>query len=145
MLTVIDGGSSVTDTTIDQRIEELVEEMIREFGQQRAETKADTIYARVRTEFRLAPDTTLWDDILVAVARRLGVHMTVPATPEAVAETRDNHEPKPRWEMLAVMVYGDPSESSVLDVRRLYEVAKGEGAATESWTGRGRPPSGYRA
>jgi hypothetical protein len=138
------GVAQVSNSAIDERISELVEETVREFGLPRAETKTDTIYARIRAEFRLAPDNNLWDDILVTVARRAGVYMTVRRTPEAVADARDSHAPQPRWEMLAVMVHGHPREDAVLDVRRLYEIAKGEGAAAESWTGRGRPPSRYR-
>src|SRR5262245_57763862 len=95
--------------TVKRRMDELIEEMVSEFGQRGAETKIDTIYERLREEFRLGGDSALWDEILVAVARRVGVYMTVQATPEAVAHARDTRTPMPRWKMLAVMVKGDPS------------------------------------
>jgi hypothetical protein len=128
---------------VKRRMDELIEETLGEFGPRGAETKIDTIFVRLRDEFRLGGGTAVWDEVLVAVAHRVGVYMTVPATPEAVARARDTRRPMPRWKMLAVMVKGDPSAAAVSEVRDLYERARCAGAATRSWTGRGRPPSGY--
>lgn len=134
----------MADQAINRRIGELIEETVREFGPRQAETKIDTIYARAREEFPVGWDASLWDEIIVAVARRVGVYMSVNTTPEAVAEARDGRRPMPHWKMLAVMVKGDPSGESVSEVRRLYKLAKGADATSQSWTGRGRPPSGYK-
>lgn len=84
-------------------------------------------------------------DIVVEEKAKIdGTYMTVPATPAAVAEARDSRDPRPRWKMLAAMVYGDAGSSAVRKVRELYEREKGPGSASASWTGRGAPPSGFR-
>jgi hypothetical protein len=41
-----------------------------------------------------------------------------------------------RWERIAVRLYGDPRRGK--DAQKLYDRAKGEGAARRSYTGRGR-------
>jgi len=41
-----------------------------------------------------------------------------------------------RWERIAARVYGDAGR--VADVRELYDQAQGPGAASRSYTGRGR-------
>jgi hypothetical protein len=56
-------------------------------------------------------------------------------TPGSVATLRDRHGH--RWERIAVSVLGDPRRTR--DAMDLYDEAKGkEGAAQESYTGRGR-------
>lgn len=93
-------------------------------------------------EFRVPNDRTWWERILLKIAERTGVLGSVPETPQAVAAMRER-APKPRWEMLAAMVYGDGLPRSVERVRTLYALGSGHPAA-ESWTGRGTHPSGYR-
>ncbi|MGH2591357.1 MAG: uracil-DNA glycosylase family protein [Actinomycetota bacterium] len=56
-------------------------------------------------------------------------------TPANVEQLRDKHEH--RWERIAVRVFGDPR--CTRETKDLYDEAKGrEGAAQESYTGRGR-------
>lgn len=57
-----------------------------------------------------------------------------PATAEAVVMLRD--ERQLRWERIAARVFGDARR--IQEVQRLYDDLQGEGAASRSYTGRGR-------
>jgi hypothetical protein len=128
--------------SIERREDELIEELHAEVGPERLLTKMDTVNATIMREFRVTNDRARWERVLLKIAERTGALQSVPAEPAAVAAARER-EPKPRWEMLAAMVYGDCPPSSVERVRTLY--AQGTGRpADESWTGRGAHPSGYR-
>jgi alkylated DNA nucleotide flippase Atl1 len=59
---------------------------------------------------------------------------TVPASPGPVAAMRD--ERRLRWEQIAARVFGDARQ--VEAVRSLYDQARGTGASSRSYTGRGR-------
>src|SRR5262249_52105928 len=57
-----------------------------------------------------------------------------PATPESAAALRD--ERQLRWERVAARIFGDARR--VADARGLYDQARGPGASSRSYTGRGR-------
>jgi len=57
-----------------------------------------------------------------------------PASPESVAALRD--ERQLRWERIAARVFGDARR--VADARGLYDQARGPGASSRSYAGRGR-------
>ena len=57
-----------------------------------------------------------------------------PASPRSVAALRD--ERQLRWERIAARVFGDARRTD--EVRSLYDEAHGPGAASRSYTGRGR-------
>ena len=68
-------------------------------------------------------------------ARQQGEAASLEPTPANVERLRDRHEH--RWERIAVRVFGDPRRMQ--EAKDLYNEAKGrEGAAQESYTGRGR-------
>ena len=72
---------------------------------------------------------------IVEEARIAGEFAKFEPTPANVELLRDRHEH--RWERIAVRVFGDPRRTR--DAKDLYDEAKGrEGAAQESYTGRGR-------
>jgi hypothetical protein len=72
---------------------------------------------------------------IVEEARVAGELASVDSTPQNVATLRDKRNL--RWERIAVRVFGDPRRTR--EARWLYDEAKGkEGAAQESYTGRGR-------
>jgi hypothetical protein len=94
----------------------------------------------------LAPNEVLEPEGVfnIAVEERAkiqGTFNSAEPTPENVVRLREE-PPKHRWEDIAAFVYGDSRRSS--DVQALYDEIRGEGAAHAHWTGRGRPPSGYR-
>jgi hypothetical protein len=72
---------------------------------------------------------------IVEEARAAGELASVDPTPQNVAALRDNHNF--RWERIAVRVFGDPRRTR--EAQWLYDEAQGQdGAAQESYTGRGR-------
>jgi alkylated DNA nucleotide flippase Atl1 len=75
-----------------------------------------------------------WLAILEEETRLAGELAAYPATPAEVAALRD--ERQLRWERIAARVYGDARQVDA--VRSLYDQAHGQGAATRSYTGRGR-------
>jgi hypothetical protein len=79
-----------------------------------------------------------WFMALEEEARLAGELNSFEPNAENAASLRD--ERRLRWERIAVRLYGDASRSE--DARRLYDQAKGAGAATRSYTGRGRHFSG---
>ena len=126
----------------ERREDELIDELFAEVGPELLLTKMDSVNATIMREFRVPHDRTRWERILMKIAERTGVLGSVPETPHAVAAARER-PPKPRWEMLAAMVYGNCLPRSVGRVRTLYAQGSGH-PADESWTGRGTHPSGYR-
>jgi hypothetical protein len=127
---------------VDRRADELIEEQLKLVGEEQLLRKMDTVYETLLREFRLPRSTILWDDVLIKIARRVGVLGTVAATPEAVFAASER-PPKPRWAMLAAMVYGEDFRRGIDRVRELYTLGSGRNA-NERWTGRGTHPSGYR-
>ena len=75
-----------------------------------------------------------WLIIIEEEARLANELAAYPATPAEVAALRDGNQH--RWERIAARVYGDARR--VTEVRRLYDQARGPGASTRSYTGRGR-------
>jgi hypothetical protein len=72
---------------------------------------------------------------IVEETREVGELATYEPTPSNVELLRDRHGH--RWERIAVRVFGDPRRTR--QAMDLYDEAKGkEGAAQESYTGRGR-------
>lgn len=67
-------------------------------------------------------------------ARLQGELAAYAPTPEEVVTLRDVQ--RLRWERIAARVFGDARKTS--QAKRLYDQAKGEGAASASYTGRGR-------
>ena len=132
----------VRSESVDRRADELIEEQLKLVGEEQLLRKMDTVYRTRLREFRLPATPALWDDVLVNIARRVSVLGSVPATPEAVV-TASKRPPRPRWEMLAAMVYGEDFRPRVPRVQELYELGSGR-KANERWTGRGTHPSGYR-
>lgn len=95
----------------------------------RAGLTPDQIYARNGKR------RTIYLAGIIEEARAEGELAAFPPTPEKVALLRDRHGH--RWERIAVRVFGDPRRTR--DAMDLYDEAKGkEGAAQESYTGRGR-------
>lgn len=76
----------------------------------------------------------LWLVALQEEAKLEGEFNTFPPTPENALKLRDRR--KLRWERIAVRMTGDPRSTAL--VRRLYDQAKGLGASSRSYTGRGR-------
>ena len=75
-----------------------------------------------------------WLAAIEEEARLEGELEAFPATAETVVMLRD--ERQLRWERIAARVFGDARR--VQDVQRLYDEVHGEGAASRSYTGRGR-------
>ena len=75
-----------------------------------------------------------WIAAIEEEARRASEFAAFPATPAAVQGLRD--ERSLRWEAIAARVFGDARQTAA--TKRLYDDAKGAGAAKRSWTGRGR-------
>lgn len=79
-------------------------------------------------------------------ARLDGLLGTVVATPAEVVKVREtytfgpDHDPdrKPRWELVAAIVYGDASAECRSKVKALYERERGIGSSSQSYAGRGR-------
>ena len=128
--------------SIERREDELIDELCAEVGPEHLLTKMDTVNAAIMREFRVPNNRARWERILLKIAERVGVLRSVPETPQAVAAARER-TPKPRWEMLAAMVYGNCLPRSVERVQTLYALGSGH-PADQSWTGRGTHPSGYR-
>jgi hypothetical protein len=127
---------------VNRRADELIEDQLKLVGEEQLLRKMDTVFRSLLREFRLAKSPALWDDVLVKIAGKVGVLGTVPATPEDVFAASER-PPKPRWEMLAAMVYGEDFRPKIDRVRELYALGSGQNA-NERWTGRGTDPSGYR-
>jgi hypothetical protein len=108
---------------VNRRADELIEDQLKLVGEEQLLRKMDTVFRSLLREFRLAKSPALWDDVLVFAA--------------------SERPPKPRWEMLAAMVYGEDFRSKIDRVRQLYALGSGQNA-NERWTGRGTDPSGYR-
>lgn len=83
---------------------------------------------------RLGPSRSVWLAAIEEEAREEGELDAFPATPASVVQLRDGGTL--RWEAIAARVYGDARKAT--GVRRLYDEAKGVGAARRSYTGRGR-------
>lgn len=86
------------------------------------------------TSDHLGGGRNLWLDVLEEDARVSGEildRVPVPADAVALRDARNM-----RWEKIAARLYG--SSRRVDEVKRLYDQAKGEGAAKRSFTGRGR-------
>jgi hypothetical protein len=77
---------------------------------------------------------TTWFIALEEEARLAGELNTIEPSAENVAWLRDDRHL--RWERIAVRIYGDAGRAN--NARRLYEQARGAGAAKRSYTGRGR-------
>lgn len=86
------------------------------------------------TSDRLGGGRNLWLDVLEEDARISGEILDRVPTPADAVSLRD--ERNMRWEKIAARLYGNSRR--VADVQRLYDQAKGEGAAKRSFTGRGR-------
>jgi hypothetical protein len=124
---------------MSRRADELIDEQLASVGPERLITKMDTVYLTLLREFNRPRNPGIWAEILIRIAAKAGVLSTVPPTAQAVAAAREK-PPKPRWEMLSAMVYGDTNH--VLKVRELYELGSGK-PATTSYTGRGTYPNAY--
>jgi hypothetical protein len=83
-------------------------------------------------------------------AKQLGLFNTAPASPESVVQVCDlefeakGRSYKPRWELVAAIVFGDATDRSRSESRRLYECARGQGSARQRYVGRGSPPGPHR-
>jgi alkylated DNA nucleotide flippase Atl1 len=75
-----------------------------------------------------------WLTALKEEARLADELAAFPKTPESVAALRDQRQL--RWERIAARVFGEAQR--VADVRNLYDQARGPGASSSSYTGRGR-------
>jgi hypothetical protein len=120
---------------IERRMDELIEQELEKYGPLKVTTKMDTVDAALRREFRLGEDRVRWCEVVVRIAKRVGIWKTILAEPKAVSAARKRRPYPPRWEMLSAMVYGDAE--SWENVRALYERENGPGSASKSWTGRG--------
>lgn len=76
----------------------------------------------------------LWLDVLEEEAKLTGEVLTRVPTPDDAVALRDGRNL--RWERIAARLYGNARRTA--DVKRLYDQAKGEGAAKRSYTGKGR-------
>jgi hypothetical protein len=78
-------------------------------------------------------------------ARADGVLDSVEPTPANVVRVRETYKfgpdrdanRKPRWELVAAVVYGDASPENCKKVHALYERERGPGSARASYAGRG--------
>lgn len=86
------------------------------------------------TSDRLGGGRDLWLTVLEEEARVADEILTRPPEPADAVALRD--ERSMRWERIAARLYGDSRR--VTDTKRLYDQAKGEGAAKRSYTGKGR-------
>lgn len=86
------------------------------------------------TSNRLGGGRNLWLDVLEEEAKLTGEMLTRVPTPEDAVSLRDGRNL--RWERIAARLYGNSRRTA--DVKRLYDQAKGEGAAKRSYTGKGR-------
>lgn len=82
-----------------------------------------------------------WLAAIEEEARLKGEFDAFPPSPESVVTLRD--ERRLRWERIAARIFGDAGR--VADVRMLYDEASGPGAASRSYTGRGRRFPALRA
>lgn len=84
----------------------------------------------------------LWAEERARLDRVLASMEPTPANVVAVRETytfgpRHNPGWKPRWELVAAIVYGDAREEFRMKARALYERERGPGSASASYAGRG--------
>jgi hypothetical protein len=86
------------------------------------------------TSDRLGGGRNLWLIVLDEEARLTGEMLTRVPTPADAVSLRDARNM--RWEKIAARLFGNSRQVS--DAQRLYDQAKGEGAAKRSYTGRGR-------
>ncbi|MDV3135634.1 DUF262 domain-containing HNH endonuclease family protein [Mycobacterium sp. 29Ha] len=86
------------------------------------------------TSDHLGGGRNLWLDVLEEDARVSGEMLDRAPVPADAVALRD--ERQLRWEKIAARLYG--SSRRVDEVKRLYDQAKGVGAAKRSFTGRGR-------
>lgn len=71
-------------------------------------------------------------------AKRQETFGSIEPIAENVVRLREE-PPKRRWEDIAAMVFADARRWE--DAQKLYDEARGQGAAQRHWTGRGRRPS----
>ncbi|KRE25644.1 hypothetical protein ASG82_19110 [Mycobacterium sp. Soil538] len=86
------------------------------------------------TSDRLGGGRNLWLDVLEEEASLAGEVLERVPTPQDAVALRDDRNL--RWERIAARLYGSARRTD--DVKRLYDEAKGDGAARRSYTGRGR-------